>query len=116
MDIQIKRAYDTASSDDGYRALVDRLWPRGIKKEALRLDKWYKDISPSTELRQWFQHDHAKFDTFRAQYINELKQSDLPQQLLQDAAKSTAITLVYSAKDTEHNQAVVLQEYLKSIK
>lgn len=116
MNIQLKRAYDEVSPNDGYRALVDRLWPRGVKKENLHLDKWYKDIGPSTELRVWFGHEPEKFPGFKDKYLAELASSELPKQLLLDAKNSSTLTLIYSAKDTEHNQAVVLAEYLKSLK
>ena len=115
MKIVTKRAYDKPADTDGYRALVDRLWPRGIKKENLAADEWNKDVAPSTELREWFGHDPAKFDEFRKRYIAELKQTDAPQQLLKRAKDSKTLTLVYGAKDTEHNQAHVLQEYLQSL-
>lgn len=112
--ITIKRAYDEPGKDDGYRVLVDRLWPRGVKKEALAIDEWDKDIAPSPELRKWFGHDPTKFDEFRARYTTELESSDEPQKLLEKAGKHTVITLVYAAKDPEINHARVLQEYLQS--
>lgn len=115
MNITIKRAYDKPTTTDGYRVLVDRLWPRGIKKEALAANEWDKDVAPSTELREWFGHDPAKFDEFRKRYRAELQQSDAPQKLLDRAKGSETLTLVYGAKDTEHNQAHVLQEYLQSL-
>lgn len=115
MKINIKRAYDESTPDDGYRALVDRLWPRGVKKELLKLDEWCKDIAPSTELREWFSHDPAKFSKFGAKYQTELKASDLPNELLKRAKGHKTLTLVYSAKDTEHNQAVVLKQYLEQL-
>jgi uncharacterized protein YeaO (DUF488 family) len=115
MKIVIKRAYDEADGADGYRVLVDRLWPRGVKKELLALDEWDKDVAPSGDLRVWFGHDPAKFDEFRAKYEEELKQSDAPQQLLQRAGKHDTLTLVYAAKDPQINHAVILQNYLKSL-
>jgi uncharacterized protein YeaO (DUF488 family) len=115
MKIAIKRAYDGVADSDGYRVLVDRLWPRGVKKELLALNEWDKDVAPSGELRVWFGHDPAKFDQFRAKYEKELKTSDAPQQLLKRAAGKDTLTLVYSAKDTERNQAVVLRDYLSHI-
>jgi uncharacterized protein YeaO (DUF488 family) len=115
MKVVIKRAYDGVADSDGYRVLVDRLWPRGVKKELLALDEWDKDVAPSGELRVWFGHDPAKFDEFRAKYEKELKNSDVPQQLLERAEGKDTLTLVYSAKDTERNQAVVLRDYLRKI-
>lgn len=112
--IQTKRAYELASKDDGQRILVERLWPRGIKKEELRLDQWIKDIAPSTALRQWFQHDPAKWGEFRRRYFRELKaHADVWQPLLA-LARRGRVTLVYSAHDTEHNNAVALEEFLNA--
>lgn len=113
MNIVTKRAYDAASDSDGYRVLVDRLWPRGIKKELLALDEWDKEVAPSTELRTWFDHDPAKFDEFRAKYLSELEASDAPELLLTRAAHAEVLTLVYAAKDPAVNHAVVLREYLR---
>lgn len=104
-----------AEPSDGYRVLVDRLWPRGVKKVDLKLDEWVKEVGPSNELRQWFGHDPAKFDEFRTEYLAELKRSDLPHQILNDAKGASHLTLVYSAKDEQHNQAVVLKGYLETI-
>ena len=115
MQIVIKRAYELASETDGYRVLVDRLWPRGVKKEVLELDEWCKDIAPSTELRKWFGHDPVRFDEFRAWYMEELAASDTPQQLLERAASSSRLTLIYAAKDPMINHARVLQEYLEHL-
>lgn len=97
---------------DGYRVLVDRLWPRGVKKETLALDEWCKDIAPSTELRTWFAHDPAKFDEFRVRYQSALEASEAPQQLLARAKESNTLTLIYAARDPEINHAVILREYL----
>lgn len=115
MKIAIKRAYDEPSDGDGYRVLVDRLWPRGIKKEVLAVDEWCKDIAPSTELRKWFAHDPAKFEEFTARYQGELGASTVPQQLLERAKGKDTLTLVYAAKDASVNHAVVLREYLLGI-
>ena len=114
MEIVIKRAYDAADQHDGYRVLVDRLWPRGIKKEVLKLNEWDKDIAPSAELRTWFGHDPAKFKEFSTRYQKELAGSDEPKKLI-DRAKGKRLTLVYSAKDSKHNQAVVLKQYLEKL-
>lgn len=115
MKIIVKRAYDEVAADDGYRVLVDRLWPRGIKKELLALDEWCKDVAPSTELREWFDHDPAKFDEFAARYQEELRQSSVAQELLKRAESKTRLTLIYAAKDPATNHAVVLRNYLESL-
>lgn len=110
--IQLKRAYDRPSQSDGYRILVDRLWPRGIKKEDLRLDAWAKTLAPSTELRKWFAHDPDKWTEFRKRYRAELSASgaaDAVRDLLASAKKAKTVTLLYGAKDREHNEAVVLR-------
>ena len=112
MKIVIKRAYDKADNNDGYRVLVDRLWPRGIKKEELALDEWCKAIAPSTELRKWFAHDPVKFSEFTAKYTSELEASDAPQELLRRVKNGATLTLVYAAKDPKINHVVVLREYL----
>jgi uncharacterized protein YeaO (DUF488 family) len=110
--IKIKRAYDEVSPDDGQRILVDRLWPRGIKKDKAKIDEWLKEIAPSNELRKWFAHDPSKWQGFRERYLEELKnQSDLIEILIK-RTKSGNITLIFSAKDTEHNNAVVLSELI----
>lgn len=114
--IQVKRAYEAANREDGARFLVERLWPRGIKKENLKLDDWLKDIAPSTDLRRWFNHDPARWDEFRRRYFTELVQHPKPLQRLLASAKSGRVTLVYSAHDTEHNNAVALKEYLEKEK
>jgi len=112
MNIQIKRAYEEPEAGDGTRILVDRLWPRGLTKEKARIDVWLKDVAPSTELRKWFAHDPAKWPEFRSRYEEELKRNkDQVSLLRREAAKGT-VTLVYGAKDQEHNEAVVLQRLL----
>lgn len=116
MNIVIKRAYKEASESDGYRVLVDRLWPRGVKKELLALDEWCKEVAPSTELRMWFSHDPAKFDEFRLRYTEELSGTDAAEQLLKRAVLSDTLTLVYAARDPMINHAVVLREYLQAIR
>jgi uncharacterized protein YeaO (DUF488 family) len=112
--IQLKRAYEPASDDDGARYLVDRLWPRGVKKEALPLRDWLKDVAPSTELRRWFGHDPAKWDEFQRRYVAELEDKPATWQPLLAAAQAGTLTLVYSAKDTQHNDAVVLKAFLEA--
>ena len=111
-NIRIKRAYEEPDAEDGKRILVDRLWPRGLTKEKAKVDLWLKDVAPSTELRRWFAHDPAKWEEFRSRYGKELKRNKEQLSLLrQEAAKGT-VTLVYGAKDQQHNEAVVLQRLL----
>lgn len=110
--IQIKRIYDKPDKNDGRRILVDRLWPRGIKKENARIDLWLKDIAPSDELRKWFSHDPVKWPEFRTRYKEELKNKPELLKQLREESKKEDITLLFSAKDTEHNNAAVLKEVL----
>ena len=112
MKVVIKRAYDKPTSTDGHRVLVDRLWPRGVKKEALELDEWLKDVGPSTELRQWFGHDPGRFDEFAEHYRDELSSSKAFAELQQLAADHDKLTLVYAAKDPKCNHAIVLRDHL----
>ncbi|MDF2940784.1 MAG: hypothetical protein K0R66_1426 [Gammaproteobacteria bacterium] len=111
--LQIKRAYDPVQKQDGLRILVDRIWPRGVKKADASIDLWLKEIAPSTELRKWFNHDPDKWEAFKDRYILELKKNELIELILQKAIKQT-VTLIYSAKDKQHNNAQVLQNFLKS--
>lgn len=112
MNVLLKRAYETPAVHDGYRVLVDRLWPRGISKVDARIDLWLKEVAPSTELRQWFAHDPEKWVEFQKRYGAELK--DNPAWLeLKTLSREKNITLVYSAKDQIHNQAVVLKQLLE---
>ena len=111
---QIKRIYEPASDNDGYRVLVDRLWPRGISKQKAALGKWCKDIAPSDDLRTWFNHDPERFDAFRRKYTAELDASKpVVEELRHQVAGQAVVTLLYGAHDEEHNQAVVLQFYLQ---
>ncbi len=112
MRIGIRRAYDQPADDDGYRVLVDRLWPRGVRKDALAYDLWAKDVAPSDELRTWWNHRPEDFAEFARRYRAELKDSDALAALVEDLRGRPAVTLLYSARDTEHNQAVVLAEVL----
>lgn len=112
--IKLKRAYDPASRDDGVRYLVERLWPRGIKKTELQLDGWLKDAAPSPELRKWFGHDPEKWRRFRQRYFTELKAHEESLEPLVKAARRGPVTLVFSSHDTEHNAAVALRDYLKT--
>jgi uncharacterized protein YeaO (DUF488 family) len=114
MTIKIKRAYEEADEADGTRILVDRLWPRGLTKEKAKIDIWLKDVAPSTELRKWFAHDPAKWQEFQTRYIDELKKNNQALASLKEDAHKGRITLVYGAKDEEHNEAVILQKLLKS--
>ena len=113
MAVQVKRVYDPLSSQDGYRVLVDRLWPRGISKASLKADEWMKDIAPSSELRQRFHHEENKWEEFQKLYFKELDgHRDLVEQLLQKSNVGT-LTLLFAAKDTEHNNAIALKNYLE---
>jgi uncharacterized protein YeaO (DUF488 family) len=111
--ITIKRAYDPPDSGVGVRFLVDRLWPRGIKREALKLDGWLKDASPSDDLRRWFGHDPAKWDEFCQRYFSELDGKPETWQPILEAARQGTVTLVFSARDMEHNNAAALKAYLE---
>ena len=111
--IQVKRAYDETSKNDGTRFLVERLWPRGVKKEDLKVEAWLKDVAPSTELREWFQHDPSKWAEFRRRYFKELANRPDAWRPLVARARRGRITLVYSAHDTEHNNAVALKEFVE---
>ena len=110
MSIKIKRVYASPDKDDGRRILVDRLWPRGLTKEKASVDLWLKDIAPSTELRKWFGHDPSKWEEFKKRYLSELKGNSEPARLLKQEMEKGVVTLVYGAKDEEHNEARVLQE------
>lgn len=112
--IQLKRVYDPATANDGFRVLVDRLWPRGVSKEKAALGLWLKEVAPSDELRKWFGHDPAKFDEFKTRYEKELADNPAVGQLRKLVAEHATITLLYGAHDPEHNQAVVLKEFLAS--
>jgi len=110
--IRIKRAYDPPKRGDGRRLLVERLWPRGMKKEALALDAWVKEVAPSTELREWFGHRVERWDEFRRRYREELSANPESWQPIFQAAEHGSVTLLYSAHDTDHNGALVLRDYL----
>jgi len=111
--IQAKRIYQDSTSNDGYRVLVDRIWPRGVSKEDAKLDDWMKKITPSTELRKWFDHDPDKFDEFKKRYKNELDdKEDLLDSLIRKSSKKK-VTLLYAAKDEQINHALVLKEVLE---
>jgi uncharacterized protein YeaO (DUF488 family) len=110
--IRLKRAYEKPAAGDGTRVLIDRLWPRGVTKEAAAIDHWFKDIAPSSELRKWFAHDPVRWDEFRSRYLAELRRhGDLVAQI-RALARRGPITLVYAARDEQHNDAVVLRDFL----
>ncbi len=111
--IKLKRVYEGVGPDDGTRFLVERLWPRGLKKDALHFQAWQKDAAPSTELRKWFSHDPAKWVEFRRRYFVELDRASEGWQLIRDAVRKGTVTLLYSSHDAEHNNAVALKEYLE---
>jgi uncharacterized protein YeaO (DUF488 family) len=111
---KIKRIYETPNQSDGLRVLVDRIWPRGISKEKAKIDIWMKEVAPSDKLRKWFNHDPNKWLEFKKRYFKELNQSAAIYQLT-ELAKNHPITLVYSAKDQKHNQAVALLEFLEMV-
>lgn len=115
LSVYTKRIYDTVSDQDGARILVDRLWPRGVKKTEAKIDYWAKEISPSTELRKWFGHDPKKWDEFRAKYYNELgaKLENVIKVLR--LSRNDRITFIYSAKDVKYNQAVALKNFVEKL-
>jgi uncharacterized protein YeaO (DUF488 family) len=113
IDVRLKRAYDPASASDGYRVLIDRLWPRGITREHARLDEWARELAPSAELRRWFGHDPTRFAEFSRRYSVELGAQKGKLRELRKRAREGTLTLVYGARDTEHNDAVVLAATLR---
>lgn len=115
--IRIKRVYGEPSSKDGMRILIDRIWPRGVSKDRAKIDEWSKELAPSTTLRKWFGHDPAKWGEFRTHYRKELRDAEQQKRLVQIAklGKRKTVTLIYSAADEQHNQAVVLKELLDGL-
>jgi uncharacterized protein YeaO (DUF488 family) len=113
MTVQVKRAYDPPAAGDGYRVLVDRLWPRGLSKEALGIDAWLKELAPSIELRKWYAHDVERWDEFQERFWQELEEQQTAVEELAGRANDGRVTLVYAARDTEHNNAVALRDYLE---
>jgi uncharacterized protein YeaO (DUF488 family) len=111
--LKTKRVYESAEASDGTRFLVDRLWPRGIKKEKLEMKAWLKDVAPSPALRKWFAHDPAKWQEFQQRYRAELESNSEAWKPILEAVKQGDVTLLYSARDTEHNSAVLLKTFLK---
>lgn len=114
MALKIKRVYEPAADDDGFRVLIDRLWPRGMSKESAAVDLWLKNVAPSTELRKWFNHDREKFAEFRKKYEAELADNDALASLQEAVKEHKTVTLLYSAKSEDMNQAIVLQQLLGS--
>lgn len=112
MDISIKRIYDPEEEGDGYRVLVDRIWPRGVSREKASWDEWLKEAAPATELRRWFSHDPAKWEDFRKKYFEELDRNTDAVPYLRQLARKGKLTLLYAARDTEHNEAAALKDYL----
>jgi len=112
--IKLKRVYDPAEPSDGKRFLVERLWPRGVRKDALPLDGWLRDVAPSDELRRWFHHDPARWEDFQQRYWAELEIKPETWKPLVEAARQGDVTLLFSARDTEHNNAVALKAFLES--
>ncbi len=110
---KIERIYESTASDDSYRVLVDRLWPRGISKERAALNEWNKEIAPTDELRKWFNHDPEKFPEFSRRYMKELDNNPAAAEAKNNWNKQSAVTLLYGAKDAEHNQAIVLKKWLE---
>jgi uncharacterized protein YeaO (DUF488 family) len=110
----IKRIYEPATKDDGYRVFVDRLWPRGVSKQTAQIDLWLKAVAPSPALRQWFNHESQKFEEFSAKYVQELDHNPAVATLLKLAGEHGRVTLLYAARDTTHNHAIVLQKYLQT--
>lgn len=115
MPIRLKRVYEEKADGDGYRILVDRLWPRGLSKAKAGVDLWLKDIAPSTELRRWFGHDPARWAEFKRRYRDELAGNEAAVATLREHAKAGPVTLLYGARDTQHNDAVVLRDFLTTM-
>jgi uncharacterized protein YeaO (DUF488 family) len=113
LDVRLKRAYEPAEQTDGHRVLIDRLWPRGVSRQRAKLDGWEKELAPSPKLRRWFGHEPERFEEFRRRYIEELRGKRPLLTALRQRAREGTLTLVYSAQDTEHNDAVVLAEVLR---
>jgi uncharacterized protein YeaO (DUF488 family) len=114
MHIALKRVYEKPAESDGKRILVDRLWPRGLTKEKAKVDIWLKDIAPSTELRQWFNHEPSKWPEFKKRYRAEMSSNKPALSVLNDLLTGEKVTILYGAKDEEHNEAVVIKEYFEA--
>lgn len=111
--INIKRAYEKAAKEDGWRILVDRLWPRGLSQEKAKVDLWLKDVAPSDSLRKWFHHDPKKWTEFQIKYRQELAENERCINIIRESEKRGPVTLLYAASDQEHNNAVVLKEHIE---
>ncbi len=114
VDVRVKRIYDDPAPDDGYRVLIDHVWPRGVSRERARLDEWARGLAPSDDLRRWFSHDPERFEEFRARYRSELATQPAAVHELADRASSGPVTILYAARDRHHNNAVVLAGFLRS--
>ncbi len=114
MAIQLKRAYDKPQKSDGFRVLIDRMWPRGIRKEDLRLDEWLRSLAPSTELRQWFGHDPEKWEEFRRRYFRELDTHPEEIKLLREKMREGPLTIIFGSREERFNNATALKEYLEN--
>ncbi|MCL7998958.1 DUF488 domain-containing protein [Brucella sp. 21LCYQ03] len=112
VNIKIKRVYETPESEDGFRVLVDRVWPRGMNKEKAAIDLWAKDVAPTTKLRKWFGHDPEKWGDFKVKYVDELRENAETVRELLQSSNGKIITLLYGAKDEQHNQAIVLRDFI----
>ncbi len=115
MSVRVKRVYDQPAKADGYRVLVDRLWPRGLKKSEARIDEWLREIAPSTTLRKWFKHDPSRWKEFKEKYAAELDGHREQVETLVREARRRNVTRLFSAKETEHNNAVALKEYIEQL-
>lgn len=113
MSIWVRRAYEAPTRSDGYRVLVDGVWPRGVSKEDLEIDEWSRDLAPSTRLRQWFDHDPARWEEFQRRYFQELREKEGPIRGLVERILRGRVTLVYGARDPDHNNAVALRVFLE---
>ena len=113
LKLKTKRVYDEVANNDGYRLLVDKIWPRGVSKEDAQLDEWNKELAPSDELRKWFDHDPDKFDEFTKRYKKEVKDKKEELDRIKEIAQDKRVCILYGAKDEEHNQAVVLKDILE---
>lgn len=112
--VNIKRVYEEPEGGDGFRVLIDRLWPRGLKKDDVQIDEWAKLLAPSTELRKWFGHDPDRWEDFQKKYLAELQANDAARSFVKDHSDKKVITLLYGASDPEHNNALVLQQFLQA--
>ena len=115
MGLKVKRVYEEPAKSDGYRVLVDRIWPRGLKKTDAQIDEWLREIAPSTALRKWFKHDPGKWDQFKKKYATELKEHRKEVEKLARESRKRSVTLLSGAKDIAHNNALALEEYLERI-